>query len=85
MYRRILSLEKWAWYRTDVLIPVTGAATVALLCRWVMPVDPGRLGELGVLVASSGCVLIVAAVAAPLVRMQLAQHSTDKIQAIFGK
>jgi hypothetical protein len=50
-----------------------------------MPVDFGRLGELGVLTASSGCVLIVAAGAAPLVRMQLAQHSADKIQTFLDK
>ena len=34
----------------------------------------GRVSELGALIVSSGCVLIVAAVAAPLVRKQLAQH-----------
>ena len=85
MYRRILSAEKWAWYFTDVITPMTGVAAVAWLCRWVMPVDLGKVGELGVLAASSGCVLIVAAVAAPLVRMQLAQHAVDTFQAIFGK
>jgi O-antigen/teichoic acid export membrane protein len=85
MYRRILCLEKWAWYRADVLIPITGAAAVAWLCRLVMPTDLGRIGELGVLIASSCCVLAVAAVAAPLVRVQLVQHSGDKIQSIFDK
>jgi len=73
MYRRILSTEKWAWYRTDILIPIAGATAVAWVCRWAMPADLGRVGELGVLIVSSGCVLIVAAVIAPLVRAQLGQ------------
>jgi O-antigen/teichoic acid export membrane protein len=73
MYRRILCLEKWSWYRTDVLIPIAGATTVAWGCRLVMPADLGRVGELGVLIVSSGCALIVAAIAAPLVRAQLSR------------
>ena len=85
MYRRIFRLEKWAWYRADVLIPITSATAVAWLCRLFMPIDLGKIGELGVLLASSGCVLIAAAVAAPLVRMQLAQYTTDKIQTFLDK
>lgn len=85
MYRRILRTEKWAWYFADVITPMTGVAAVAWLCHRFMPVGLGKVGELGVLIASSGCVLIAAAVAAPLVRMQLAQHSADMFQAIFGK
>ena len=73
MYRRILRTEKWAWYRTDVIIPLAGAVSVACLCRWVMPVDLGRIGELCVLIVSSGLALIVAAVAAPLIRVQLSR------------
>ena len=71
MFRRILRTEKWAWYRTDIIIPLFGAATFAWLCRWAMPDVLGRVGEFGVLIASSGCVLTVAAIAAPLIRAQL--------------
>ncbi len=74
MHRRLLPTEKWLWYRQDIVIPLVATIAAALFCRWLIPVDLGRVGELGVLIASSGCVLIVAAVAAPLVRMQLAQH-----------
>jgi hypothetical protein len=38
-----------------------------------MPADLGRVGELSVLIVSSGCALIVAAIAAPLVRAQLSR------------
>ena len=73
MYRRILRTEKWAWYRIDVVVPFAGAASIAWLCRWAMPDDLGRVGELGVLIASSVCALSVAAVAAPLIRAQLSR------------
>ncbi|MBL1259521.1 MAG: oligosaccharide flippase family protein [Thiotrichaceae bacterium] len=71
MYRRILISEKWIWYRNDVLIPIIVAAAVALLCCWGMPVDIGRVGEFSVLLVSAICVLVAAAVAAPIVRVKL--------------
>jgi len=74
MHRRLLPTEKWLWYRQDIVIPLLATIAAALSCRWLIPDDLGRISELGALIASSGCVLIVAAVAAPLVRRQLAQH-----------
>lgn len=85
MYRRILCAEKWLWYRTDVVFPITVAATVAWLSRWVMPVDLGKVGELGVLIASSACVLTAAAVTAPLVQAQLTKFAIGTIKSIFSK
>ena len=85
MYRRILSTEKWRWYRTDVLIPIAVVAATTLSCRWVIPVDLGKVGEFIVLLASSGFVLIVAAVAAPLVRVQLTRFALGTIKSVFSK
>lgn len=81
MYRRILSAEKWSWYRTDVVIPIIVAAGVAWLCRWLMPVDLGKIGELGVLLASSACVLTLTSLAAPLVREQLAWFAEGRFES----
>ena len=75
MHRRLLPNEKWRWYGQDILLPIGAATAAALLCRWLMPADLGRPGELGVLIVSSGCVLIVAAVAAPIVRAELARYA----------
>jgi len=75
MHRRLIPTEKWRWYRQDIMIPLGAASAAALLCRWLMPVDLGRPGELGVLIVSSGCVLIVAAVAAPIVRAELSKFA----------
>lgn len=82
MHRRLLPTEKWRWYRQDVAIPLAAATATAGLCRWAMPDDLGRLGELGVLLMSSGCVLITAALVAPMIRYQLARHVLGRIKSI---
>jgi O-antigen/teichoic acid export membrane protein len=82
MYRRFLNSEKWSWYRTDTLIPFALAAITAWSCRWAMPANLDKLGELGVLIASSGLVLCIAALAAPLVRKHIAQFALGRIKSI---
>lgn len=85
MHRRLLPTEKWRWYRQDVVVPLAAATATAWLCRWAMPEDLGRLGEFGVLLVSSGCVLIAAALTAPMVRHQLAQHVPGRIKEITAR
>jgi O-antigen/teichoic acid export membrane protein len=74
MHRRLLPTDKWSWCGRDVAVPLAAAAAAALLCRWVMPHDLGKLGEFSVLLTTSVCVLIAAAAAAPMVRHQLIQY-----------
>jgi O-antigen/teichoic acid export membrane protein len=74
MHLRLLRNEKWRWYSQDVAIPLGAAVIVALLCRWVAPEGQGKLSELGVLVVSSGCILVVATLAAPALRHRLSQY-----------
>jgi O-antigen/teichoic acid export membrane protein len=74
MHRRVLPTEKWLWYGQDIMIPLAVALVAALTCRWLIPNDLGRLGELGALLVCSACVMTAVAAAAPLVREQLAQH-----------
>lgn len=71
MYRRILKTEKWAWYHTDVVLPLSAAFVVALLCKIFFSVQYGRWGELFVVGASSVLVLCVAGVVAPMVRVKI--------------
>lgn len=80
MHRRLLPTEKWRWYCQDVFIPLAAASTMAELCRWAMPEDLSRLGEFGVLLTSSICVLLSAALAAPLVRHGLAQYLSGQFK-----
>jgi len=74
MHRRLLPAEKWRWYSRDVAVPLAAATAAALLCRWALPHDLGKLGEFSVLLATSTCVLIAAATAAPMVRHQLVRY-----------
>jgi O-antigen/teichoic acid export membrane protein len=74
MHRRLLPTEKWRWYRQDVAVPLAAAAAATWLCRWALPHEPGRLGEFAVLLLSSGSALLAAALAAPLVRLQLVRY-----------
>lgn len=85
MHRRLLRTEKWRWYRQDVATPLIAATATAWLCRWVMPENLSKLGEFCVLLLSSGCVLIVATLAAPLVRHQIARHVPNSIRSIFAR
>jgi O-antigen/teichoic acid export membrane protein len=73
MHRRLLPNEMWRWCSQDVTAPLAAATATAFLCRWAMPHNMGKLGELAVLLTTSVCVLIAAAAAAPMVRNQLNQ------------
>jgi O-antigen/teichoic acid export membrane protein len=70
MHRRLLPNEMWRWCSQDVIAPLAAAAATAFLCRWVMPHNMGKLGEVAVLLTTSVSVLIAAAAAAPVVRNQ---------------
>ena len=85
MYRRILTTEKWRWYLQDVAFPLTAATVIALICRLIMPAHLEKLGELGLLLISSGSILIAAALAAPLVRHILARWVSHAISVIYMK
>jgi O-antigen/teichoic acid export membrane protein len=84
-HRRLLPTEKWRWYRQDVFIPLVTAAAAAALCLWAMPEHLGRLGELGVILISSGSVLAATALVAPLVRRQLAMYVPGRIKLIIAR
>ncbi len=82
MHLRLLTTEKWRWYRQDVAIPLAAATVTAGLCRWVVPDDLGKLGEFSVLLVSSGFILSMAALAAPAVRYQLGQYVLARTKSI---
>lgn len=85
MHRRILPTEKWRWYGEDIALPLAVAAATGWLCRWVLPEHLGRVGDIGVLVVSAGCVLILAALSAPLVRTQFLRQGVVMIKKIAAK
>lgn len=85
MHRRLMQTEKWRWYRQDVAIPLAAAAGAAALCRWLIPTEMGKLGEFAAVLISSICVLLAAALAAPMVRDQVAKHVPGRIKALCVK
>jgi O-antigen/teichoic acid export membrane protein len=71
MHRRLLPKEKWRWYRQDVAAPLITATATAALCHWWIPAEMGSIVELALLIMVSACVLVAAALTAPMVRHQI--------------
>ena len=60
MYRRVLSSEKWLWYRKDIFLPIISATIPALALKLVWPETKTFVDELILLVLAS-CLTITAA------------------------
>ncbi len=68
MYRKIMTGEKWNWYRQDIFQPLGVAAMVATLSAWTMPADLAYFHKLAWLMAASTVTLLATAFAANHVR-----------------
>lgn len=84
MFRRILTTEKWIWYRSDILIPLTAAIAVGLLSRWIFSEQLERIYELSVLVGISLVTVTSACLSAPLVRRQVISHVPRRLYTLFN-
>lgn len=60
MHLRLLSREKWKWYRQDVALPALSATLAALLCLWVHPGELSKWVELAWLLMSGALILAAA-------------------------
>jgi O-antigen/teichoic acid export membrane protein len=85
MHRRLLPTEKWRWYGCDVAAPLLAATLMAALCRWVVPDETGKIVEFVVLLMSSGCVLLAAAMAAPMIGHQLMKSAAGAFRLIHAR
>lgn len=85
MHRRLLRTEKWRWYLQDLAIPLAAAAATAWLCRLGLSDQLSKLVELSGLLTSYGCVLIAAALAAPMVRIQITRYVPDRVKSICAR
>ena len=74
MYRRILSAEKWRWYKHDLLAPLGAGIAVALLLKLGWPVADTLISELLLLGAAAILTAGAALLAAGQVRQQVMQH-----------
>ncbi len=82
MHLRMLPSEKWRWYGRDVIVPASAALSTALACRYCMPNRASTMTEILVLVFTSACVVIVAALVSPLVRAPLGAHVLAAIKHV---
>jgi hypothetical protein len=82
MHLRLLPSEKWRWYGRDVIAPASAAAAAALACRYCMPNPASTMIELLVLVFSSACVVVAAALVSPLVRAPLGAHVLAAVKRV---
>ncbi|MGO9485289.1 MAG: lipopolysaccharide biosynthesis protein [Rhodomicrobium sp.] len=71
MHRRLLPLEKWRWYRSDVGIPLACAISAACILRWATPLNLGPIAEVLALGLTFGLLLCTAMLSAPNVRSRL--------------
>jgi O-antigen/teichoic acid export membrane protein len=71
MFRRILTTEKWEWYRADILMPLLPAALVAFLMSQAMPTLPSALAQAGLLFVGGLVIFATALLGAGRVRAQV--------------
>lgn len=67
MYKRILTTEKWRWYREDVLRPMLTATTMAILLSLVSPDYSSNLYNIFQILLCSLLVFVAAILGAPKV------------------
>ena len=81
MYRRLLTNEKWAWYRNDVSLPILAATLLAALFYWAQPPDLRKLAELLWLLLTGVSMLIGAIIVTPDLPAAIRSSITRRMQA----
>ncbi len=71
MYRKILTAEKWCWYKQDILQPILSATMMALLIHSAVPSTVTVVEQLAILALTFSLTLAAAVAAAHLVRQQI--------------
>lgn len=74
MHRRLLPDEKWRWYFSDVLLPISGAAGVMLLAQLFRPASYQSRLQCLVFLLIAGCLSLAASIA-------LARHIRNRLLA----
>ena len=83
MYRRLLTPEKWTWYRSDILMPLTVAIASGVLCRWVFSDQFERIYELFVLAGISLVIVTASSLSAPLVKRQVISYAPRRLKGLL--
>lgn len=72
MYRKILKMEKWAWYKNSLIQPFGAAAATALILNNVVRFESmSNFAQLIFLIGICGSVLIMTGLTSPIVRRNI--------------
>jgi O-antigen/teichoic acid export membrane protein len=72
MYSKILKNEKWSWYKNDLIQPIGAAIITALIANKLISLDlMPKPAQLLALVGISAIVLMMAGLAAPIIRKKM--------------
>lgn len=74
VHRTILTREKWRWYAQDIMMPILGAGSTAILIRWLAPPALSTIGQIALLAVASGLTMVGAIAMAPTTRRQFQQY-----------
>jgi O-antigen/teichoic acid export membrane protein len=75
MHRQILAGVKWRWYAEDILMPICGAASTAILLKWLVPAAPHTtVAQIAILAFVTSVTLAAATAMAPAVRSQIKSY-----------
>jgi O-antigen/teichoic acid export membrane protein len=74
MHRHLLPMEKWRWYREDVIVPIVVITITALLSRLLLPNRTEQLIEFGVILVATSCTFVLGLLAAPAARKSILRH-----------
>ncbi len=75
MYRRLISEQKWRWYRESVASPFVVAAVVASGLAYVLPVPEGRLDAAITVALASICVSTSVVLVLPSLRRRIMNYT----------
>jgi O-antigen/teichoic acid export membrane protein len=80
VHRKILTDEKLRWYRDDVMMPLLGAGSAAMLIRWLAaPSALSTTGQIVVLALAAPLTLAAAIALAPALRRQIQQYLVRRL------
>lgn len=85
MYKRILKSEKWRWYVFDVIIPISGACITGKILKILLPIQINRIGAMFEIICVLVIVLVVTALFASSVRVQLIYIITKALNLLHLK
>lgn len=83
MYRKIMTFEKWSWYREDLLAPLISAALSVGLIKFLWPNPQTVLAQLMVLGIASFAALATSGFSSKYIRLEAQIFTKPILQKIF--